>query len=114
MNVDIRSLNEKMDRNQQAVILRRLRHALGRFRDRIARVTVRLEDLNGPRGGLDKQCNVEAKLAAGGTLMATVRDFGLEAAISKAADRLARQVRDTFAMRRDVHRRHPAAHRVPA
>lgn len=37
---------------------RRLRYALGRFSDRLTRVVVRLSDVNGPRGGVDKRCLV--------------------------------------------------------
>ena len=39
-------------------IERRLRFALDRFGDRIARVFVFLHDRNGPRGGIDKICRV--------------------------------------------------------
>ena len=43
-------------------VQRRLRFALDRFAPRINRVTVRLVDLNGPRGGIDKQCRITVEL----------------------------------------------------
>lgn len=37
---------------------RRLRFAFARVRGKVARIVVRLRDLNGPRGGCDKVCQV--------------------------------------------------------
>lgn len=37
---------------------RRLRSAFSRARGKVARIVVRLRDLNGPRGGCDKVCQV--------------------------------------------------------
>ena len=39
-------------------IQRRLVFALGRFGRRVERVLVRVEDTNGPKGGIDKRCRV--------------------------------------------------------
>jgi len=39
-------------------IQRRLGFALGRFDRRVERVLVRIEDVNGPKGGIDKHCRV--------------------------------------------------------
>ena len=41
-----------------AHVERRLRFALSRFGQKIRLAAVQLADLNGPRGGLDKQCRV--------------------------------------------------------
>ena len=37
---------------------RRLRFALDRFDHRLDQLQVRLDDVNGPRGGLDKRCRI--------------------------------------------------------
>ena len=42
---------------------RHLQFALGRFAPRIRSITVRLADLNGPRGGLDQECRLLVQLA---------------------------------------------------
>ena len=73
---------------------RRLRFALGRFGNRIDRVTVRLEDLNGPRGGVDKRCRIEACVVRSGKLQVEVTDAEIEPAVDRAADRIARRVKD--------------------
>ena len=41
---------------------RRARFALGRFADAIHSATATLEDVNGPRGGVDKCCRVQLRL----------------------------------------------------
>ena len=73
---------------------RRLNFALGRFGNRIDRVTVWLEDLNGPRGGIDKCCRIEACLPRSGKLQVEVTDAEIEPAVARAADRIARRVKD--------------------
>lgn len=40
-------------------IERKLESALDRFDHRLDRIQVRLEDVNGPRGGLDKRCRLQ-------------------------------------------------------
>ena len=40
----------------------RFEFALGRFAGRVRSITVRLGDLNGPRGGVDKTCAVTVQL----------------------------------------------------
>lgn len=42
----------------RAHIERRIGFALARFSDGLGSVLVRLDDLNGPRGGIDKRCRV--------------------------------------------------------
>ena len=73
---------------------RRLSFALGRFGNRIDRVTVWLEDLNGPRGGVDKRCRIEARVLRSGRLQVEVTDAEIEPAVDRAADRIARRVKD--------------------
>ncbi len=43
---------------------RRLEFALARFDARVRSLTVRVADLNGPRGGLDKRCLVAIRLTS--------------------------------------------------
>ncbi len=42
----------------RAHVERRIGFALARFSDELGSVLVRLDDLNGPRGGIDKRCRV--------------------------------------------------------
>jgi ribosome-associated translation inhibitor RaiA len=115
MRIEIRSLNERIDQSKREYIERRLRFALSRFGGRIRRVMVRLEDMNGPRGGLDKRCHIEVRMSGRSVLVVDVRDVELEPAISRAAARIARRVRDELATRRAQRQRGVSAGaRLPA
>lgn len=50
--------NEEMSDALREYIERKLKLALDRFDHRLDRVHVRLKDVNGPRGGLDKHCGL--------------------------------------------------------
>ncbi len=47
---------------------RQLRRAMGRFARRISAIGVRLFDINGDRGGVDKACEVTVSLGRAGTV----------------------------------------------
>lgn len=111
MQIEIRNLNERIDRSQRDFIERRLLFALGRFGSRIRRVMVRLEDMNGPRGGLDKRCHIEVRMPGRSVMVVDVRDAELEPAVSRAAERIARRVRDELTTRRTQRQRGVAASR---
>jgi ribosomal subunit interface protein len=71
---------------------KRLRAALGRYAHAVAATQVRLADVNGPRGGVDKHCLIEVQ---GPGLAATIvreRDADLYVAIDRAAHRIDRAV----------------------
>ena len=63
---------------------RRLAFALDRFASRIEQVRVRLGDLNGPRGGVDKRCAVECDLGRLGSVVIEEVDDDLYTAIDRA------------------------------
>jgi ribosome-associated translation inhibitor RaiA len=66
----------------------RFAFALGRFGPRLADVFVRLEDLNGPRGGADKRCTVRVRVQGGGALIVEDTATEARACVDRAADRL--------------------------
>lgn len=70
----------------------RLGFALARFSPRIEDVSVRLEDENGPKGGVDKSCRISVDLGRLGIVMAEDVDAVLEAAVSRAAECAGRTV----------------------
>ncbi|MFN7970934.1 MAG: HPF/RaiA family ribosome-associated protein [Acidobacteriota bacterium] len=80
---------------------RRLAFALSRFGGRVRAVQVRLADLNGPRGGIDKRCSMQASLTPSGDVRVEDTDSQLPAAVDRAATRLARAVGATLERRRE-------------
>lgn len=71
---------------------RRLGFAIGRFGTRVRSVWARLSDENGPRGGIDKRCMLQARGQALGLVTVEESDSDLRAAIDRAADRLSRSL----------------------
>ncbi|MFT5572574.1 MAG: putative sigma-54 modulation protein [Cryomorphaceae bacterium] len=58
--------------------------------DRVERLVVRLRDVNGPRGGQDKECSVEVKLAHCEPIVVSKRSSDAYSSIRKALSRASR------------------------
>jgi putative sigma-54 modulation protein len=86
---------------------RRLGTALGRYRMAFESVQVRLTDVNGPRGGVDKHCVVEIRGPSLAPIVVRERDANLHAAIDRAAGRVDRTVARRLARNRALHGREP-------
>ncbi len=74
MRTDIRGYQLTISDALRTHIERRLHFALSRFGARILHVAVRLEDINGPRGGVDKRCRIVVALAGAGHVQVEVLD----------------------------------------
>jgi len=77
--------------------VRRVRFVMRRLTWLVSRAKVQLSDVNGPRGGVDKRCQVELNTDSSGTAVITsmARDWrsALEAALDRAARVLMRNWR---------------------
>ena len=73
--------------------VKRLQFVLRRLHSLVPRARVRLSDVNGPRGGVDKRCQVELSTEGAGTVVITAlaRDWrtALDSAMARAARSLA-------------------------
>jgi putative sigma-54 modulation protein len=87
------------------LVTRRLHFALGRFSPEIDRVTARVGDVNGPRGGVDQQCRIEVKLRGLKSVFSEACDNDLGTAVASAAERVGRAVTRSLERRRDTTRR---------
>jgi hypothetical protein len=59
----IRAEDLRLDDDDRGYIRRRLGEKLGRHASSIERVSVRLRDVNGPRGGVDVRCRIKVVLS---------------------------------------------------
>jgi len=71
---------------------RRVRFALDRFESHLKRITVLVTDVNGPRGGKDKRCQIVAEFHRGGEATVTETRGTVTMAIYFAVVRLRRQI----------------------
>ena len=82
------SLTEAIVRHVEA----RLASALGPFSRWILKITVRLDDVNADRGGIDKRCGVVVALRRHRVEVAEAIDQDLYRAIDEAASRVRKSV----------------------
>ena len=86
---------------------RRLQFALGRFGPAIERVAVRVADINGPRGGIDKYCRIVVTLRgrSGHPVAVDDRDEDLYAAVARASARIGRTLGRALERKRETRSR---------
>lgn len=83
---------------------RTVRPALDRFVDRVTRLEVHLNDVNGARAGDDKRCMLEARVAGEEPVAVSHQAATFELAIDGAKEKLVRAL-DRVAGKREAARR---------
>ena len=96
----IRVFGVELDPDHRAYIRRKLGMKLGKFASSIERVSVRMEDVNGPRGGVDHECRIKVVLSDLPSVVFVQRDASLAAAIDRALAGSERAVRRAVRRRR--------------
>jgi putative sigma-54 modulation protein len=104
MNLSISGKNMKLNDTMKERIEQRIYFALSRFSPRISRVSVTVEDINGPRGGIDKRCRILVKLDRMEELQVEITDADIDDAVAAAADRMGRSVQRKLDRGRTVRR----------
>lgn len=92
MQVDINSQGFKLTDAIRDYAVKRLAYGLGQCAQHVVRVTVRLFDVNGPRGGADKRCRIRVKLDISQEVVLEDTQSNLYVAIDRAAGRAGRTV----------------------
>ncbi len=86
---------------------RKLGMRLGKFASSIERVTVRVSDVNGPKGGVGHKCLIKVVLSGLPSVVVERRDSALQRAVSAAIAGATQAVRRSVQRRRlkPLHRR---------
>ncbi len=100
MKLEIRRKSVRIAASMREYVADHLTIALDRFAQQIGLVRVWLSDVNGPRGGVDKQCLIAVQLAGGKMIRVSHADTRFTAAINLAADRVAYAVGRALKRRR--------------
>lgn len=99
---NIRTTDVELDESEREYIRKRLDEKLGRFAGSIERVTVRLRDINGTRGGVDQECSIKVVLSGLPSLVFESRAAVMQAAINAAITGVERAVRRAVQRRRMI------------
>jgi hypothetical protein len=100
MIISIRTPKTELPREQRRILDRRARLGLARVAHRIRAVRLRITDDNGPKGGVDHRCLVEARLRPSGRVHVHARDLDPVSAGTAAIRRLGRRIRRELDRRR--------------
>ena len=101
---NIRALEVELSPEDRAYIRRKLGMKLGKLAPPIERVSVRVADVNGPRGGVDHVCRVKVVLSDAPSEIVEKRDASLAAAVDGALSGAERAVRRSVERRRQATR----------
>lgn len=101
MQIEIQARHFPLTQAMRGHVERRLGFALSTRHEHIQRILVRLSDVNGPRGGHDKCCQIQVVLPQLADVIVEDTESNLYAAIDRAADRASRTVARKLARQRD-------------
>jgi ribosome-associated translation inhibitor RaiA len=95
----IRAVGPPIDAEDRAYLRRKLGMKLGKFARAVERVSVRIRDVNGPRGGVDKACTIKVVLSGLPSVVVEQQHASLQAAMDAALQRTERAVRRSMQRR---------------
>jgi len=101
MQIDIQARNFSLTNALREYIQRRLGFSLSTRDEHIQRIMVRLSDINGPRGGRDKCCQIQVVLPQLADVVIEDTELDMYVAIDRATDRAGRTVNRKIARQRD-------------
>lgn len=105
MDVGVSGNGLNVDGALRDAVSRRLSTVLHRFGSRVQWVDVRFTDVNGPRGGVDTRCRVEASIHPLGSIVADETHETALQAIREASDKVARSAARRLERLRERRRR---------
>ena len=97
---NVRVEGVRLDDDDRTYIRRRLGEKLGKYARRIERVTVRMRDINGPRGGVDIQCRIKLVVSGLPSVVVEHQATRLRPALTRALAGAERAIRRTLQRKR--------------
>jgi hypothetical protein len=92
LRIDVTGAGLRLTAAQRGSVVRRVLLAMSRFGHRVRKVSVRVAELRSPLQGLHRGCRMRAWLEAGDGIRVEVLNGRVEAAVDRAATRLAARV----------------------
>jgi ribosome-associated translation inhibitor RaiA len=91
--LNVRTTGVNLSQEERGYFRVRLGKKLGKFSPHVERVTVRFEDVNGPKGGVDIECRIKVVLSGMPSHIVSESAETVQIAFNQAADRAVRAVR---------------------
>ena len=104
MELSIKTRHLDVSDALKAYTERRLQFSLSGFVNHLDGIEVRLGDINGPRGGIDKTCAIKVILRRSGVVFARAAGDDVYSTVDDAATRIRSAVSRTLSRSRPRHR----------
>jgi putative sigma-54 modulation protein len=90
--IDIRLRGIDLTEELRKAVEKIVTFAVDRYQTQVGKVSVYLADLNGPKGGVDKLCQITAKLSRGRPVLILERGSKILTTVNRAARRLGHRI----------------------
>lgn len=101
MRIEIHTGKFSLTDAMRAYIERRIHFTLNRAQHGLRKISLRLDDINGPKGGDDKSCRIQIPVAGGKSVVIEEVRSDLYVAIDRALERAARAVSRQLVRKRE-------------
>jgi len=104
MQINIQARHLKQAKKIKAYVKRRLGFSLSNRSDNIQAIHVTLSDINGPKGGVDKCCQIHLKVASIPDIIISKVGADIFSVIDKVSDRVLRSLNNKLIKKRSFKR----------
>jgi len=105
MNININAKKFKLTEALKQYAIKRINFSLGHKSEHIQKIAMRLSDINGPRGGADKRCQLQIKLNGMANVVVADTQSDMYNAIDSACDRASYTVTKKIGRKHTIQRR---------
>jgi putative sigma-54 modulation protein len=90
--IDVRLRGFELTDELRKAVEKIVTFAVDRYQTQVGKVSVYLADLNGPKGGVDKVCQITAKLSRGKSVLILEKGSKMLTTVNRAARRLGHRI----------------------